>query len=87
MYGLILAPEVKNCIVIDKNGILSQKTIFRKYDQFMMGFGIRDVLDLENGETVSSKSKSNCKREMHGVKMSHRVFHCLECDNNKKWNR
>ena len=67
--------------MIDKSGILSQKTTFKRYDQIMMGFALKDNPDLENGETFSSKSKLNCESELHGVKMSHRVFQCLECDN------
>ena len=37
LFGLFLAPKIKYCIVIDENGILSQKTNFKGYDQNMVG--------------------------------------------------
>ena len=32
-YGLSLAPKIKNCIVNDENGVISQKTPLIGYDQ------------------------------------------------------
>ena len=51
LHGLFLAPKFKYCIVIDKNGILSQKkTTFKGYDQNMVGLNFKDFPDLEKGE-------------------------------------
>ena len=37
VYGIFFAPKVENCFVIDENGIISQKTTFRGYNQNMWG--------------------------------------------------
>ena len=83
LYGLFLAPKIKYCIAIDENGILSQKTTFKGYDQNMVGLNFKDFLDLERGDTILGKSKLNWKRDLHGVKIPHRVFQCPQCDNDK----
>ena len=49
LFGLFLAPKIKHCIVIEENGILSQGTIFRGYDQIMVGLNFKDFPDLERG--------------------------------------
>ena len=83
LYGLFLAPKIKNCIVVDENGILSQKTAFKGYDQNMVGLIFKGFLDLERGDSISAKSKVNWKRDRHGIKILHRVFQCPRCDNDK----
>ena len=52
IYGLFLAPNIKYCIVIDANGILSQKTTFKWYDQNKVGLNLKDFLDLERGDNI-----------------------------------
>ena len=69
--------------MIDKNGILSQKTTFKGFDQIMMGLNFKNVFDSESGATNSSKSKSNWKKDLCGVKKLEKVFQCLECNNGK----
>ena len=69
--------------MIDKNGVLLQKTTFKGFDQNMMGLIFKDFLDLERGITVSSQSKLNWKNDLNGVEVPHKVFQYLECDNNK----
>ena len=44
-YGLFLAPKIKYCIVIDENGVLSQKTTFKGYDQNMVGLNFKTFSD------------------------------------------
>ena len=73
LFRLFLAPKIKYCIVIDENGILSQKTNFKGYDQNMVGLNSKDFLDLERGDTFVGKSKLNWKRGLHGIKIPHRV--------------
>ena len=51
---LFLAPKIEFCTVIDKNGMLSQKTTFKGYDQSMVGLKFKDYLDLERGDTILS---------------------------------
>ena len=46
-----------------------------------MGLNFKNLRDLESGETIPSKSKLNWKRKLHAVKVTHRLFQCLECDN------
>ena len=41
LYGLILAPKNKYCIIIEENGIISQKTTFEGYDQNMVGLNFK----------------------------------------------
>ena len=41
---LFLAPKIKFCAVFDKNGILSQKTTFKGYDQNMVGLKFKIIL-------------------------------------------
>ena len=57
VYGLFLAPKIKYCIVIDENGILSQKTIFEGFNQIMNNKTFKDFLDLEQGKTLKNVSK------------------------------
>ena len=49
----------------------------------MVGLIFKDVLDLENGETVLGKSKLNWKRNLYGVEILHKIYQCPQCDNNK----
>ena len=65
---------IKDCIVIDANGKLSQKTTFKGHNQNRVGLNIKDFLDLEKGDTIVGKSKLNWKRDLHGIKIRHRVF-------------
>ena len=83
LYGLFLAPKIKYCVNIDENGILSQKTTFKGYDQNMVGLNFKDFLDLERGDTVLGKSRLNSKRHLHGVKIPHRLFQSPQCDNDR----
>ena len=59
LYGLFLAPKKKYCIVMNENGILSQKTTFKGYDQNMVGLNFKDFLDLERSDTILRESKLN----------------------------
>ena len=88
-YRFFLALKFKFCNVINKNGVLSleEKTTFRGNDHNMMGLNLKKILDLENAETISRKLKLNWKRGLHGVKIPHRVFQCLKCNNNKICNQ
>ena len=45
-----------------------------------MGLIFKNYFHLESGETFSSKSKLKGTRDIHGVKVPHREFQCLECD-------
>ena len=64
-----------------------KKTTFKKYDQNMVGMNFKDFLELENGEMILGKSKLNWKRNLHGVRIPHRVFQCPQCDNDKTCNQ
>ena len=83
LYGLFLAPKIKYCIVMDETGILSQKTTFKGYDQNMVGLNYKVFLDLERCDTILGESKLIWKRDLHGVKILHRVFQCPQCDNDR----
>ena len=78
-----MAPKTKYCFVIDENGAVSQKTTFIGYNQDMMKLNFKVFVDIENGEKISSKPNLNWKRDLHGVKIPHREFQYLECDNNE----
>ena len=60
-----------------------KKTTFKGFDQNMVGLNLKGFLDLEKGYTILVKSKLNLKRDLHGVKIPHRVFQCPQCDNDK----
>ena len=49
----------------------------------MVGLNFKDFLDLETGDTILGESKLNWKRDLHGIKIPHRVFECPQCDNDK----
>ena len=80
---MFLASKIEYCIVIDENGILSQKTTFKGYDQNVVGLNFKDFLDLERGETILGESKLSWKRDLRGIKIPHRVFQCPQCDNDR----
>ena len=82
-YGVFLAPNIKYCIVIDVNGIFSQQTAFKGFDQYRVGLNFKHFLDLGRSGTVLGKSKLNLKRDLHGIKAPHRVFQCPQCDNDE----
>ena len=54
VYGLFLAPKVKYCIVIDKNGIIIQKTTFKGINQNINNIPFKNFLDLERGKTLKT---------------------------------
>ena len=83
VYGLFLAPKVKYCIVIDENGVLSQKTTFKGFNQNINDITFKDFLDLEKGLTIENSSKLNWKRELAGIKIPHRKLNCEHCNENK----
>ena len=64
-----------------------RKTTFKGYDQNMVGLNFKDFLDLERGDTILGKSKLNWKKDFHGIKIPHKMFQCLRCDNKKKCNQ
>ena len=84
VYGLFLAPEVKYCIVIDENGILSQKTTFKGFNQNINNITFKNFLDLERGKTLKNISKLKWKRELGGIKIPHRRLGCENCDESRK---
>ena len=49
----------------------------------MVGLNFKVFLDLEKGDTILGKSKLSWKRDLHGIKIPHRVFQCSQCDNDK----
>ena len=49
----------------------------------MVGLNFKDFLDLERGDTILGELKLNWKRDLHGVKILHRVFQCPQCDNDR----
>ena len=83
IYGLFLAPKVKYCIVIDENGILSQKTTFKGFSQNINYITFKDFLYLEKGLTVKNRSNPKWKRELAGIKIPHRKLYCELCNENK----
>ena len=83
IYGLFLAPEVKYCIVIDENGVLSQKTTLKKFNQNINDITFKDFLDLEKGLTIENRSKLKWKREIAGIKIPHRKLNFELCNENK----
>ena len=84
VYGLFSAPKVKYCIVIDENCILFQKTTFKGFNQNINNLFLKDVLDLEQGKTLENISKLEWKRELAGIKISHRKVGCDNCSESKK---
>ena len=80
---MFLAPKIQYCIVIVGTGELSLKTTFKGYDQNMVGLNFKIFLDLEKGDTILGLSKLNWKRDLHGVKIPHRLFQCPQCDKEK----
>ena len=84
VYGLFLAPKVKYCIVIDENGILSQKTTFKGFNQNINNVSFKDFLDLEQGKTLKNISKLKWKRELAGIKIPRRKVGCESCDESKR---
>ena len=81
---MFLAPKVKYCIVIDENGILSQKVTFKGLNQDIRNITFRGFLNLEQGKTLKSISKLKWKRELAGIKIPHRKVGCENCDASKK---
>ena len=61
-----------------------KKTTFKGYDQYLVGLNFKDFLDLKRGDTILGKSKLNWERDLHAVKIPHRVFQCPQCDNDKR---
>ena len=49
----------------------------------MVGLDFKDFLDLERGDTILGKSKLKWKRDLHGIKIPHRVFQGPQCDKDK----
>ena len=49
----------------------------------MVGLNFKDFLDLERGDSILGESKLNWKRDLHGVKIPHRVFQCPQFDNDR----
>ena len=47
----------------------------------MVGLNFKNFFDLEKIDVISGKLKLIWKRNSHGVKISHRVFQCPQCDN------
>ena len=80
---MFLAPKIKYCIVIDANGVLSQKTTFKRYHKNMVELNFKDFLDLQRGDTSVGKSEINWKRDLHGIKLLHRVFQSPQCYNDR----
>ena len=80
IFGLFLAPKIKYCIVLDENGILSQNTTFKGYNQNLHGLSFKDYIDLELGNTISNMSKIKWKREFGGIKIPHRKHDCSNCN-------
>ena len=83
IYGLFLAPKVKYCIVIDENGVFSQKTTFKGFNQNINDITFKGFLDLEKGLTIENRSKLKWKRELAGIKIPHRKPYCELCNENK----
>ena len=83
VYGLLLAPKINFCIVIDDNGSLQQKNKFKVCDREMSQIGFKDFLNMEKGLIVQSTSKLKWKRDLLGVKVPIRVNNCENCQNDK----
>ena len=83
VYGLLLAPKVKYCIIIDENGVLSQKTTFKGFNQNINNITFKDFLDLERELTLKNRSKLKWKREITGIKIPHRKINCAFCHENR----
>ena len=84
VYGLFLAPKVKYCIIIDENGVLSQKTTFKGFNQNINKITFKDFLDLERRLTLKNRSKLKWKREIGGIKIPHPKINYELCDDNRK---
>ena len=84
VFGSFLAPKVKYCFVIDENGVLSQKTTFKGFNQNINIITFKDLLDLREGKTLENRSKLNWKRELAGIKIPRRILNCENCDESKK---
>ena len=83
IYGLFLAPKVKHCIIIDENGVLSQKSTFKGFNQNINKITFKDFLNLERGLTLKNRSKLKWKREILGTKIPHRKLNCDLCDESR----
>ena len=81
---MFLAPKVKYCVVIDENGILSQKTTFKGFNQNTNNITFKNFLDLEQGKTLKNISKLKWKRKLAGIEIRHRKVDCENCDETKK---
>ena len=66
---------------MDENGIFSQKTIFKGYDQKMVRLNFKNFIDLEEAATFSGKTKLNWEKDVYGARIPHRKQNCLDCDN------
>ena len=53
----------------------------------MVESNFKVFLDLEKVDNILGKSKLNWKKDLHGIKIPHRVFQCPQCDNDKICNQ
>ena len=69
--------------MIDDNGLLQQKVTFKGCDREISKIGFKYFLNMEKGLIVRNTSKLNWKRDLLGVKISHKVINCENCQNDK----
>ena len=79
-YGLFLAPKQKNCLIIKKNGVISEKKTFKGFKDVSDKLNKKEYLNMADGDKLVAKIPLSWKKTFHmGVVIPHKLRNCTYC--------
>ena len=79
-YGLFLAPKIKYCLTINKNGVIDEHKTFKGFKDVKVVLDRKEYFKMADGDKLIAKIPLSWKKSFsQGVVIPHKVRNCNNC--------
>ena len=77
---MFLAPKIKNCLNINKFGIIDEDKTFKRFTNVSDNLDRKEYFQMLNGDKLIAKVTLSWKKTFNmGVVIPHKMRNCIEC--------
>ena len=81
-YGLFLAPKTKNCLTLNKNGVIGEHKTFKGFSNVSDNLDRKEYFKMADGGNLIAKVPLSWKKSFsQGVLIPHKMRYCTDCKN------
>ena len=79
-YGLFLAPKIKNCLTVNKYGVIDEQKTFKGFSNVSDKLDRKKYFKMADGDNLITKVPLSWKKSFsQGVIIPHKMRNCTDC--------